>query len=429
MQLQLRMTTRICAFTATTALLLVSAVGHAQPAAYGPDIADELGNKAAKVNASIDAVEQRVGALKESVTTAGAWMNPVLSAEYSNVPVDSFALGDHAMSGVQLKLSQTFYWPGKAAAREEEARARVRQEQLSLAEQKVQLRTSVMRAYYRLALTRQLRSVTREHVKLVKDFLEIVRVKNEAGLVAQHELLRLHVLSDELEDDLKNFDQDERSLTSTINAALRRPIDTVVRTPKQTKVSEPNASAAELIRRAREGRPLLKRYTAEAATHRAAARRAARDGYPDITVWAGYRFRVPVGADAGTDFASVGLAMPLPIFYSQRSSSERRKNEKLAQEAMDNRAAALDDIRGDLGRVVAIWKRSAQKARTYRKDLTPAARLTLDATFASYQVDRADFASLFQAEVQLLNFERATRMAEAAAAEARVDAESIVGSQ
>ena len=104
-------------------------------------------------------------------------------------------------------------------------------------------------------------------------------------------------------------------------------------------------------------------------------------------------------------------------------------NEKLAAEAMDNRAAALDDIRGDLGRVVANWKRSAQKARTYRKDLTPAARLTLDATFASYQVDRADFASLFQAEVQLLNFERATRMAEAAAAEARVDAEAIVGAK
>ena len=85
-------------------------------------------------------------------------------------------------------------------------------------------------------------------------------------------------------------------------------------------------------------------------------------------------------------------------------------------------------MRSLLGGIVADWKRSAQKARTYRDELIPQSRLSLDATFASYRVGRADFASLFQAEVELLNFERTTRTAATDAAEARVSAEEIVGS-
>ena len=42
-------------------------------------------------------------------------------------------------------------------------------------------------------------------------------------------------------------------------------------------------------------------------------------------------------------------------------------------------------------------------------------------------MDRADFASLFQAELQLLAFERTIRKAEAAAAMARVEMEALVG--
>ena len=76
---------------------------------------------------------------------------------------------------------------------------------------------------------------------------------------------------------------------------------------------------------------------------------------------------------------------------------------------------------------VTIAFGAVQEAQTYRKDLIPEARMSLDATFASYRVGRADFSSLFQAETELLNLERTARMAETAAAQARVDAEAMVG--
>lgn len=413
------------------AILILSArsarAGAPTDSKNGADVANALADLAIESNPTIDATEDRIQSLNEQVRQAGAWMDPTFSAEYSNMPIDSPVPGEHPMSGVQLTLRQTFYWPGKVRAREDEARSRLRQERLTLAEKKLQLRANLKRAYYRLALNRQLRAVTEEHVRLVSDFLEVVRIKQEAGIVAQHELLQLRVLVAQLKDDLKSFDEFERSLTGVINATLHRSLDVPVPTPARTPVQDPAFDAPALARRAELERPLLRRFTAEAETHHAAARRSAREGYPDITLWAGYRLRTSVGTDPGTDFVSLGISLPIPLAYGTRWGTEQRRNEKLAEAATQERAAELDSIRGELGRIVASWNRSAQKARTYREELTPAARLALEATFASFQVDRADFASLFQAQVQLLNFERITRMAEASAAEARVDAEALVG--
>ncbi len=406
-----------------TALLLLSA----QSFAAEEDQADALGDEAVRVNPSLQALGDRVGALEQKVRQARVWLDPTFSAEYSNMPIDDPTPGQHPMSGIQLMLRQTFYWPGKIGAREDEARGRVIQEQLSLAEKAVQLRAIVRRAYYRLALTRQLRDVTRQHVKLVSDFIDVVRVKVETGVGAQHELLRLHVLVDQLKDDLKTFDRDEASLTAAINATLHRAIDVEVPTPEQTVVQEPTTDAATLAQQAERDRPLFKRFAAEAETYRSAARRASREGYPDITIFGGYRVRTQAGTDPGKDFVSLGVSLPLPLFYDGRWGSEARQNEKLAEATTQECAAALDRMRGDLGGIVADWKRSAQKARTYRKELIPEARMSLDATFASYRVGRADFASLFQAELDLLNFERTTLMAATDSAEARVAAEEIVG--
>ena len=406
-----------------------SADANAARVPYGKDMAAELGDAAVEANPSVGAINSRIDALSEKVRQSKARLDPTFAAEYSNMPINAPIPGEHPMSGIQLTLRQTFYWPGKVSARQEVARSQVNEAEQSLAERKVQLRAAVERAYYRLALTRQLREVTNKHVAALNDFIDVVAVKNEAGLAAQYELLQLRVLVDQLKDDLKDFDQEEASLTATINATLHRSTDIPALTPERTRVPRPPGDETALARRAEQERPLLQGLAAKAETHRAAARQATREGYPDITLWAGYRVRTRVDADRGMDFVSVGASMPLPLSYRGRWGTERRLNDKLAEAAMQDRAAEVDRIRGELGRRMAEWRRAAQKAQTYRQDLTPEARMTLDTTFVSYQADRADFASLFQAELQLLNFERTTLLAETSAAEARVEVDALVGSE
>jgi len=398
------------------------------PDAARADGSRALAREAPRQNPSIAALEARITALREQVARAGVWQDPVVAVEYSNVPIDSGVLGDHPMSGLQLKLQQTFPFPGKTRLREEVARAEVKEQEHLLAERKVQLRAMVRRAYYSLALARQLRRVTESHVKLLGQLIDVVRVKYEVGKVGQHDLLRLTVLRDRLEDDLESFDRDDRALTAGINAALHRAAATRIATPARTSVPEPPKRLERLVEAARAGRPRLALLEQQASTERARARQARREKYPDITAWAGYRVRTEAGADPGTDFFLLGLSVPLPFFQNDsRWGGAERAAKARVRAAVAEREAELDTIRGELGAVLARWRRAAREAAVYRTKLMPDAHRTLDATFAAYGVDRADFASLYQAELQLLEFERTIRRAENAAALGQVNAEALVG--
>jgi len=99
----------------------------------------------------------------------------------------------------------------------------------------------------------------------------------------------------------------------------------------------------------------------------------------------------------------------------------------LARSADADHEALRYRIREDVDRTLAGWRRAFRKARAYRDSLMVTAHRALDATFAAYQVGRAEFASLYQAELQLLAFEKAARMAEAETALAQAAIETLVG--
>ncbi len=414
-------------------VLLVALLAGPRIAAAAPDAAadihppDTLADQAVASNPGLSAINAGIKALQARVQGAGAWMDPMLSLVYMNMPVDRWAPGASPMSGIQLAVKQRFPWPGKTGARQDAARAMVAVQRQSLAERKVQLRAMVKRAYFRLALTRQLRRVTSEHIKLLDQLMDTVRIKYEVGKVGQHDLLRLQVLRGKLTDDLGNFERNEEALTAAINAALHRKLDVLIRTPARIEAPAPGVTVEALVKQAVDSRPALKRYIARAAARRAMARRADREGYPDISAWFAYTIRVEAGMDPGTNFVTLGVAVPLPVLSDQKWDAIKSEAEQQAKQAELAREAELDRIRGAMGRVVAGWKRAAREARTYRETLKPQAHKTLDATLAAYQVDRASFASLFQAEVQLLKFERTIRKAEATAALARVEAEALIG--
>jgi len=91
----------------------------------------------------------------------------------------------------------------------------------------------VKQAYYRLALARQIKKITEEHVTLIEQLIDAVRIKYEVGRSAQSDLLRLEILRDRLKDSIEDFDRQDRELTAAINATLHRAVATKIITPKR----------------------------------------------------------------------------------------------------------------------------------------------------------------------------------------------------
>lgn len=390
----------------------------------------ELIAVALKQNPQLDAIAAQVEALEQKTTQAGAWKDPILTVAYQNVPVDSFALGQEGMSMLRIQLGQTIPLIGKTGKREGVVRQAEEAKRWEHEEKKNQLRAAVKQVYYKIALTRQLKKLTGDHVELVDQLLDAVRIKYEVGRAPQENLLRLEVLRDRLRDDLKDFDRRDRELTAALNAALHRDHGTHVSTPPALEVSAMTSDIAGLQERALEHRPALKRLDSNIEMHRVAAELARYEARPDPTLFAAYGVRTALpNGNPGRDLVTFGLSVPLPVFYRSRYDARAEESASLARASLSQRDALIDTIASGLADAVATWSRSADKVATYKENLVPASRRTLDATLSSYQVDRADFLSLFEAELELLNFEKTIRVATVDALVAQAAVEMLTGKE
>lgn len=409
------------AWAGGVALFIVPLTGHTI------ETAGELAQKAVDANPALEDLEVQKLALEQRVQASRVWKDPVLSVEYSNFPWNTWSLGDSPMTGVQFKIQQTLPFPGKNARRQEAARARAELVEIQKAELANALRASVKRSYYELALVRQLENVTRQHVEAVDGLRERVRLVYEVGRGNQKDVLQLDLLKAKLRDRLGDFGRSETQLLAAINAALHRDLDTPIPTPDDLPLITPTVSADDLLKRAVNERPALRAKRKQADIHRLTAEQEDYERLPDVSVWLGYRIRVEAGMDSGVDQMSIGASVPLPFDFTGRSESLVRGERLLADAARFGSEALRDTIAEGIHRELARWRRSATQARNYRETLIPTARETQNAALLAYETDRADFWSVYRAEVDLVELEGIFRSAAAEAFIARTRIEELIG--
>ena len=391
------------------------------------DSPEELAALAVKANPEISMLRHQIDALKEQEKASVVWKDPVVMVEYSNIPWESPSLGEHPMSGVQFRLQQTFPFPGKNDRRQAVAEAQVDLKRLEVEELKNQLAAKVKQFYWRLSLVQRRTEIRNKHIGIVERLLEAVQAKYASGSANQQDILKLHVLKEKLTDEIQDLRQSGRELKAMINSALHRNIVTPIEVNEEIPLIRCNATLDQLIQLAEKERVLLKFWKKKAQAERLAAEKELYEGRPDITLWTGYRMRKEVDMDRGDDFFSVGLSVPIPIDYTDRYDAKRRAclADSLASEEKYN--LVLDEISFAIEKSLSKWERSCDKVKTYNEQLIPEAEATLEAALSAWQVGRTEFSSLYQAEVQLLNFEEVVIVARAQTVLMSLEVELLAG--
>ncbi len=391
------------------------------------DEMNALADEAVRVNPKLFAMERQVEALKYKSKAVQKWMDPVAAVEYSNFPVDTWALGDSPMTGIQLKVTQAFPFPGKNKRREAAVLAEAQATEMSRQETAVQLRGAVKNGYLSLTLVRQLRAVTVEHIAAVDKILESVRLRYEVGHGNQQDVLRISLLRDKLTEELADFDRNDRELTASINNILHRDPRTKIETPAASPAVAPTSKLEDFVALAKKHRPALFALDQKAQAAKLAADRAAYERKPDFSVWMGYRFRKEAGMDNGTDQMSIGVAVPLPLDYLGSTGAARAEHLEQAKVAEYQKSSVLDEIGTSIERALAGWQRAFSQEKNYREKLVPEARKTLDAAMLAYETERTDFFSIYRSEVDLIDFERTIRSAQITTQQKKAEIETIIG--
>lgn len=388
---------------------------------------DQLIAQALRESPELRAAEQEREAARQRISQAGVWMDPMLSLGYRNMPVTAPWPGGSPMSSIELMASQRLPAPGKTRARQDVARSSVETAGRMLDAKRVELVLRLRTRHAQLALTRQLREVTRRHVALVEQMVAAVGAKLESGSVGQQALLRTMVLRDRLQDSLADFDRRERELVAELNALAHLPVDDPIATGA-LEIAGPSLEQAQAERESAAGSPELKRLEAEAHTRELMAQQAEVEQRPDVELSVAYMIRLPAGSDPGMNMVSAGIAMPLPWFWGAAGwGAMAEENRAMARAARSQRDATWDRLRGELAASDARLRRAEGKARTYRDSLVPSAQRTLESTLTAYQVDRAGFADLIEAELELLELERGLYEAQADALMARAELDALRG--
>jgi len=331
---------------------------------------------------------------------AGTLADPVISFSFSNYPVDSFAADVTPMTGNELRLAQKLPFPGKLNAKKESAVQNEEWQKGLYEESRLELVKKIKTAYYRLyAIDRSLATVE-SNLGLLDNISRLAETRYQVGKGSQANVLTVHLERTRQRDRLIQLEQKRVTEQGRLNQMASRPLDAPITTPQKIEVKAVEVPLASLQAEAENNRPLFAAWAARIEQAKQQRELARLDYRPDMTLWAGYRFRDDNLPDQGTDFVSAGISFNLPINRSSRaatvSASESMLNQVYNQFAdfRTRTAYQIDDSYQAAMRTFDLYQ-------LYLTGIVPQARQVYAATMSSYQVGQSDFTDLLSSLITL----------------------------
>ncbi len=365
-------------------------------------------------------------AAAERVPQVRSLPDPHLSYSYFIESVETFA----GPQRNRLGASQRFPWPGKrglaaAGATHEAEATRQRYEA-----RKLELGFRVVDAYAEYYYLGRAIEVTREDVELLTSWEELTRARYRVGEATYPDVVNAQVALGKLDDRLRTLDERRAPTMARLDALLDRTERTPLPWPRRLPFEQVAPREEDLQRALEAKNPHL---LAEAAQVTAAERDVAlakKSYFPDVTLgieWIDTDERAgPSRSKTGDDAVIGTLSMNLPIWWP-KYGAEVREAEARRMAASRARRGRVLDLAARLQRVQYQRRDAERKIELYGGALIPKGREALDANFAAYESDRADFRDLLDAQRLLLEFQLEYERALADHAVRLAEIEMLVG--
>ncbi|MBC7186234.1 MAG: TolC family protein [Calditrichaeota bacterium] len=351
-------------------------------------------------NPRLQAERREADASTRRAAAAGVLPNPSLSFGLKNVGWDRLTVGEEMMSGLDVSVSQKIPFPNKLKLSRAVAHVEASQHAQMAEETRLALVREAKELYAKLSYYRRSHELLKEKRALLEEGLRLAEARYTVGQGTQADLFKARVEISKTDELLLDVQAVLAELQARVAALLSLPPDSVEVETKALSVSTSRLEVSELLNRAQEVNPALKRLELEGQKAKANESLARASFLPDFMVQAGKMFR---GRYEDVYEAMVGVEVPLYFWKRERNLLlEARLQEESAglriQDLRNQIAAALHE------NLVAARSAEARVA-LYRDKLIPQARQSLQATTSSYQVGRADFLSLLSDIESLIAYE------------------------
>jgi len=358
-------------------------------------------------NPELALVRSRIAMYEQRVDPAGAKKEPMLGVSLMNRRVPSPFTYMDRMTMDTVKLRQSFESYGKRITKRDIAEKEVELRKWEVAEAEYNFTGKVINVYFDLVETEIELDEVKRNRELLSALTDIVRSRYELNQVHQSDLLMVQtkysesynlelmleekkaalrtklaeligISSGDLEYDLSLADGDR-----TVPANMDGVLDTALSRHPENMWLETRSGQVGLMKR-----------LAEKAYH------------PDYTMELAYSYR-----QMYPDMFNVGVMFNLPVYQRESQDAKLMETEVMVQEVDLMREKLRNSIRASIDEQVARIEDLGSRLKLYENVLIPQVRATFDASLASYQVDRSQFAVLIGATLALIATETDYRTA------------------
>ena len=380
-----------------------------------PVRADELDlgvliQEALKNNPNLSVLRARLTAFEAKVPQAGALEDPSFRFEVSNVPLSDFNLSSTPMSGNQFVISQKFSLPGKQRARERSAQFALDSVTWQLRDRELAIANAVKQPFFDLAYVIRAIAIMKKNRVLLQDLVRIARTKYAVGKGLQQDVLKAQVSLSVLDTELIALRAKKQLAEARLNLVLNRSLQSPLDAPPDTiGLSGVLLMVDALQAQADKAHPSLKAMDQSILMWQAEVEVARRNVWPDMTVNLGYRQRMFMPNDLvkGSDFISVGIGIPLPVFGGRKQRQQIAEARANMREVEAQKAAERQQIHYEIQRLIIEARQHRESTELFRTAMLPQAEQSLASALSGYQVDKVDFLTLLNNQMMLLNFEMA----------------------
>jgi outer membrane protein TolC len=321
--------------------------------------------------------------------------DPRVTGQLANLPVDSFALDEQAMTQIKFGVRQEFPPGSTLSMRGERQRRLADAERARWRDAERDIALAVRTGWFDVARHERAAGIVRASRAAVDEQVRALSASFATGRMNAQDVLRAELELALLDDQLA----EHRRLAERARAALARYLGRAVQRPLAEGWPTPaTLPPRQALRQRLVDHPAVAAEDAEIAAADTDVAIAEEAYKPAFALEGGYGIRTEFA-----DFASVGVTLSVPLFTDKRQDRRRQAAARQRSAERFDRDAVLRELDRRLDEAWSDWTHYRQRLSLYREALEARARQTAEASVSSYASRQTDFAELIRSQLAELD--------------------------
>jgi outer membrane protein, heavy metal efflux system len=351
-------------------------------------------------NAALQAAQKAAEAKKAVISSAKTLPDPVFTFQTMGdlIPPD-LQTGDPS-SGRYYSIEQEIPFPGKLGLKGKIAESEAEAEGWVSEQTRRELVADLKVAYLDYLLLDKSIEIVEKDKGLLRSFTQVAESKYRVGEGNQQDVTKAQVeLSKLLERDAV-LGQRRTASEALINSLLLRPAGAPLGKPAALTKAELGLDLDQLTQTAQQNSAKLKTQEKVIDRSQHAVDLARKEFYPDFSL--GFTY---VERSDQKDMYGIMAKAKLPIYFWRKQGPDLDGAKLNLVSAQRSKDAIASTIAYNVRDAYTLATTSNRLVQLYGTAIIPQAKIALESAFAAYQVGTADFLSLVDSLVTLLEYE------------------------